>query len=129
MNDVAIFWMQILTSVFVFGIVAVWYVRPYSTTLSRHPKKCATRGHSAMVASGAESARAISGCLARPRSDYSFLEIISWPFRPNYAFSHSKKNRRPSWWAHQDSNLEPKDYESSALTIELWARAGSGSLA
>ena len=26
------------------------------------------------------------------------------------------------WWAHQDSNLEPKDYESSALTIELWAR-------
>src|SRR5690606_29504659 len=22
-------------------------------------------------------------------------------------------------WAHQDSNLEPKDYESSALTIEL----------
>ena len=27
-----------------------------------------------------------------------------------------------TWWAHQDSNLEPKDYESSALTIELWAR-------
>ena len=26
------------------------------------------------------------------------------------------------WWAHQDSNLEPKDYESSALTIELWAQ-------
>ena len=24
-----------------------------------------------------------------------------------------------NWWAHQDSNLEPKDYESSALTIEL----------
>jgi hypothetical protein len=23
------------------------------------------------------------------------------------------------WWAHEDSNLEPKDYESSALTIEL----------
>jgi len=35
MNDVAIFWMQILTSVFVFGIVAVWYVRPYLTTLAR----------------------------------------------------------------------------------------------
>ena len=28
------------------------------------------------------------------------------------------------WWAHQDSNLEPKDYESSALTIELWALCG-----
>ena len=26
---------------------------------------------------------------------------------------------RFDWWAHQDSNLEPKDYESSALTIEL----------
>jgi hypothetical protein len=26
-----------------------------------------------------------------------------------------------SWWAHQDSNLEPKRYEHSALTIELWA--------
>gem|GEM_PF-5107296 len=25
-------------------------------------------------------------------------------------------------WACQDSNLEPKDYESSALTIELQAR-------
>ena len=23
------------------------------------------------------------------------------------------------WWAQQDSNLQPKDYESSALTIEL----------
>ena len=25
-------------------------------------------------------------------------------------------------WAHQDSNLEPADYEPAALTIELWAR-------
>ena len=24
-----------------------------------------------------------------------------------------------SWWAHWDSNPEPKDYESSALTVEL----------
>ncbi len=23
------------------------------------------------------------------------------------------------WWAHRDSNPEPKDYESSALTVEL----------
>lgn len=36
MNNVTIFWMQILTSVFVFGIIAVWYVRPYLTTLSRN---------------------------------------------------------------------------------------------
>ncbi len=26
------------------------------------------------------------------------------------------------WWAHQDLNLEPTDYESAALTVELWAR-------
>gem|GEM_PF-3264390 len=26
------------------------------------------------------------------------------------------------YWACQDSNLEPKDYESSALTVELQAR-------
>ena len=25
-------------------------------------------------------------------------------------------------WAHRDSNPEPRDYESPALTIELWAR-------
>ncbi len=25
------------------------------------------------------------------------------------------------WWARQDSNLEPRDYESPALTIELQA--------
>ena len=24
-------------------------------------------------------------------------------------------------WAHQDSNLEPADYEPAALTVELWA--------
>lgn len=27
----------------------------------------------------------------------------------------SKKNKE-SWWAHQDSNLGPTDYESGALT-------------
>ena len=34
MGSVQIFWMQILTSVFVFGIIALWYVRPYLATLS-----------------------------------------------------------------------------------------------
>ena len=24
-------------------------------------------------------------------------------------------------WAHRDSNPEPTDYESAALTVELWA--------
>jgi hypothetical protein len=33
-------------------------------------------------------------------------------------------NGREDWWAQQDSNLQPRDYESPALTVELWARAG-----
>lgn len=36
MDSPQIFWMQILTSVFVCTIVAVWYVWPYLTTLSRN---------------------------------------------------------------------------------------------
>ncbi len=36
MNNVTIFWLQILTSVFVFGIVAVWYVWPSLSKLSRN---------------------------------------------------------------------------------------------
>ena len=36
MNNVTIFWLQILTSVFVFGIITVWYVWPYLTKLSRN---------------------------------------------------------------------------------------------
>ncbi len=26
------------------------------------------------------------------------------------------------WWGQQDLNLQPTDYESAALTIELWPR-------
>jgi hypothetical protein len=33
----------------------------------------------------------------------------------------AKENLRWLWWAHQDLNLEPTDYESAALTVELWA--------
>ena len=29
------------------------------------------------------------------------------------------ENLRGLWWAHQDLNLEPTDYESAALTVEL----------
>jgi hypothetical protein len=36
MDNVTIFWMQILTSVFVFTLVAVWYVWPSLTKLSRN---------------------------------------------------------------------------------------------
>ena len=38
---------------------------------------------------------------------------ISWIFRKCYPLNFI--------WAHQDSNLEPIDYESTALPIELWA--------
>jgi hypothetical protein len=36
MNGVAIFWMQLATSAFVFGIVGVWYVWPSLKKLSRN---------------------------------------------------------------------------------------------
>jgi hypothetical protein len=36
MNSVTIFWLQLITSVFVFGIVAVWYVWPSLTKVSRN---------------------------------------------------------------------------------------------
>jgi len=39
MNGVTIFWMQILASVFVFGIIAVWYVRPQCSELKQLPAK------------------------------------------------------------------------------------------
>ena len=33
--------------------------------------------------------------------------------------------QRELWvWAHRDSNPEPTDYESAALTVELWALKG-----
>ncbi len=32
------------------------------------------------------------------------------------------------WWAREDSNLQPTDYESAALTIELRARKDSFSI-
>ena len=35
MNNIAIFWLQLFSSVFVFGIVGVWYVWPSLTKLSR----------------------------------------------------------------------------------------------
>ena len=36
----------------------------------------------------------------------------------------NQKSENGSGWAHQDSNLGPRDYESPALTAELWARRG-----
>ena len=36
MNNVAIFWMQLIASIFVFGVVAAWYVWPSLTKMSRN---------------------------------------------------------------------------------------------
>jgi hypothetical protein len=36
MDSTQIFWLQLLTSVVVFGIVAVWYVWPYLAKLSHN---------------------------------------------------------------------------------------------
>jgi len=36
MDSIQIFWMQILASLLVFGIIALWYARPYLRTLSRN---------------------------------------------------------------------------------------------
>ena len=36
MSSVSIFWLQLLSSVFVFSLVTVWYVWPYLTKLSRN---------------------------------------------------------------------------------------------
>ncbi len=41
--------------------------------------------------------------------------------RPVPDFSEITKAEKSPWWAHQDLNLEPTEYESAALTVELWA--------
>ena len=68
------------------------------------------------------------------RGAYQRKEMCGAKSRPNYAgrawkfdrFGQCMPDRAQThesqgviWWAHEDSNLEPKDYESSALTIEL----------
>src|SRR5690606_7222909 len=43
------------------------------------------------------------------------------PVPPGHWDSRESAGEHPhaGWWAHQDSNLEPRDYESPALTVEL----------
>jgi hypothetical protein len=35
---------------------------------------------------------------------------------------HGSRGSVQGWWAQQDLNLRPSDYESLALTTELWAQ-------
>ena len=44
---------------------------------------------------------------------------------PENGSSKSSKKLMISWWAREDSNLQPSGYEPLALTIELRARAGA----
>ena len=54
-----------------------------------------------------------SGDAAR-RSPAGSLRVWQWPASRSPFFASPKKGE--GWWAQQDSNLRPKDYESSALT-------------
>lgn len=40
--------------------------------------------------------------------------------------AYHRRSQEVKWWARQDSNLEPRDYESPALTVELQARKQHG---
>lgn len=52
--------------------------------------------------------------LAGQRPTYALWESISWPKRPTYAFRNTcDRSGEVGWWAHQDSNLKPRDYEAS----------------
>ena len=42
--------------------------------------------------------------------------------QPKCTFPQIIDSLEDSWWAHLDSNQGPTDYESAALTAELWAR-------
>src|SRR5215471_12294942 len=58
----------------------------------------------------------------RPRrSDVNQRRTIRWLFHW-LALRAGGKTLSKSWWAREDSNLQPDRYERSALTIELRAR-------
>ena len=51
----------------------------------------------------------------------------SYPFHAQGAGKRVKRAneiKADKWWAQQDLNLRPSDYESPALTTELWALSG-----
>ena len=46
------------------------------------------------------------------RTTYASIDIISCPKRTTYGFKNiTSRDGSAGWWAHQDSNLEPRDYE------------------
>ena len=66
-----------------------------------------------------ESSICYEVCDKEAATEKFFLDIIEVSkedFVNNVAMRNTKLTKENSWWAHQDSNLGPKDYESSALT-------------
>ena len=68
-----------------------------------------------------------------PGGGHNLPELNGWFLRKRHAVGPSMRDRNAGsvaseaklkygWWAWQDSNLQPKDYESSALTVVLQAR-------
>src|SRR6266540_7101205 len=65
---------------------------------------------------------------------FAIRDELAWACPPKLARGHWQPTFAPCAtvgtfacdrerrWAHQDSNLEPADYEPAALTVELWAR-------
>ncbi len=52
---------------------------------------------------------------------WNWARRLDWLLRPLAAASVAFW-RLASWWAWEESNLQPTDYESAALTVELQAR-------
>src|SRR5262245_28534385 len=59
--------------------------------------------------------------MRRTQSDANQTRTKRWSFHWPAPQSEGK-NCNESWWAREDSNLQPDRYERSALTIELRAR-------
>ncbi len=63
----------------------------------------------------------------------NYKALAEWQAHNDFESVHTGDTTRvgplgPCWWAHQDLNLEPTDYESAALTVELWARDSKPSI-
>ena len=59
----------------------------------------------------------------------TLLKREGFQYVPPGEMARSRQQRSKGWWARQDSNLQPRDYESPALTVVLQARtvaAGRG---
>ena len=63
---------------------------------------------------GPDSPRPAPGGIEHPPVEFKEIGGVE-----DRGHGESMKPTLGEWWAHWDSNPEPKDYESSALTVEL----------